>query len=196
MLVNHHQPHAHGPYATTPLYWWNANLLFWMSLIPLSTAVFGEHPTGSLSVAFYGCDPVRELDQLRLRALVHRARALAAGRKLPLLIGKDAFFTLLYASSVPLAYVSVYASMAIFAICPAAYFVPDLGLANAARSRKPRSRRGERLKPRSPPPLGGGEQEGRHYFTPKRRRLRRGLKMMSPTPIPAPHMPMVWKVWR
>jgi len=42
-------------------------------------------------------------------------------------IKKDWLFTTLYAASMPLAFVSVYLSMAIFLIIPAAYFFPEFG---------------------------------------------------------------------
>src|SRR5436309_2277471 len=54
MLLNHHMIMRIADRATNGLYWWNANLLFWMSLIPLATAAFGEAPTEPLAVAFYG----------------------------------------------------------------------------------------------------------------------------------------------
>src|SRR5215475_19288 len=54
MLVNHHMLMRAATHATTTLYWWNANLLFWMSLIPLSTAALGDAPGQPLAVAFYG----------------------------------------------------------------------------------------------------------------------------------------------
>ena len=44
MLLNHHMLMRAATHATNTLYWWNANLLFWMSLIPLSTAVVGDAP--------------------------------------------------------------------------------------------------------------------------------------------------------
>src|SRR5260221_14080002 len=44
MLINHHALMRAASHATTTLYWWNANLLFWMSLIPLSTAALGDAP--------------------------------------------------------------------------------------------------------------------------------------------------------
>src|SRR6267378_2237530 len=53
MLLNHHMLMRAAPYATNTLYWWNANLLFWMSLIPLSTTVVGDAPREPLAVAFY-----------------------------------------------------------------------------------------------------------------------------------------------
>src|SRR5258706_10186747 len=35
-LVNHHSLMREAPHATPSLYWWNAHLLFWISLIPFS----------------------------------------------------------------------------------------------------------------------------------------------------------------
>src|ERR1700704_1829757 len=54
LLLNHHVVLRAAPHSTTPLYWWNADLLFWMSLIPLSPAVLGNAPTEPAAVAFYG----------------------------------------------------------------------------------------------------------------------------------------------
>jgi uncharacterized membrane protein len=54
MLLNHHMLMRPASRETNALYWWNANLLFWMSLIPLSTAALGDAPREPLAVAFYG----------------------------------------------------------------------------------------------------------------------------------------------
>jgi uncharacterized membrane protein len=54
MLLNHHMLMRPVGHATNTLYWWNAHLLFWMSLIPLSTAALGDAPREPLAVAFYG----------------------------------------------------------------------------------------------------------------------------------------------
>jgi uncharacterized membrane protein len=121
MLLNHHMLMRAATRATNTLYWWTANLLFWMSLIPLSTAALGAAPRQPLvltatAVSF---------------TMLHRCAAClgdAAGkldRIHVLVIRKDWFFTALYAASVPVALVSVYASMAIFLIVPAAYFFPE-----------------------------------------------------------------------
>jgi len=128
MLVNHHMLMRAATHATTTLYWWNANLLFWMSLIPLSTAALGDAPGQPLAVAFYGA--VLTANSISF-TMLHRCAACLGDRdgKLDhvhrLIIKKDWFFTSLYGLSVPLAFVSVYASIAIFLLNPAVYFFPE-----------------------------------------------------------------------
>jgi uncharacterized membrane protein len=128
MLLNHHMLMRATTRATNTLFWWNANLLFWMSLIPLSTAVLGDAPREPLAVAFYGAVLTANAASF---TFLHRCAACLgdADGKLDdihrTIIKKDAFFTALYAASMPLAFVSVYLSMAIFLIIPAAYFFPE-----------------------------------------------------------------------
>jgi len=128
MLLNHHRLMRAATHATNTLYWWNANLLFWMSLIPLATAALGDAPREPLAVAFYGA--VLTLNSVSFTFL-HRCAACLGDRDGSLdgihraIIKKDWFFATLYASSIPLAFVSIYASMAIFLIIPAAYFFPE-----------------------------------------------------------------------
>jgi uncharacterized membrane protein len=128
LLINHHMVLRAAPHSTTPLYWWNANLLFWMSLVPLSTAVLGNAPIEPAAAAFYGAILTATTVSF---TLLHRC-AVTIGKRSGeldrlhlLIIYKDSFFTTLYALSVPLAFVSVYISMAIFLIVPAAYFFPE-----------------------------------------------------------------------
>jgi len=128
MLLNHHMLMRPVGHATNTLYWWNAHLLFWMSLIPLSTAALGDAPREPLAVAFYGA--VLTANSISFTFL-HRCAARLADQDGRLddihraIIKKDGFFATVYASSVPLAFVSVYLSMAIFVIIPAAYFFPE-----------------------------------------------------------------------
>jgi uncharacterized membrane protein len=128
MLLNHHMLMRPVTRATNALYWWNANLLFWMSLIPLSTAALGDAPREPLAVAFYGA--VLTATSISFTFL-HRCAACLADTDGSLndihraIIKKDGFFTTVYAASVPLAFASVYASMAIFVIIPAVYFFPE-----------------------------------------------------------------------
>jgi uncharacterized membrane protein len=128
MLVNHHMILRVAPHSTTALYWWNANFLFWLSLIPLSTAVLGNAPLEPAAVAFYG--GVLTANAVSF-TLLHRYSVTIGSktRKLDrihvLIIYKDTFFTTLYALSVLLAFVSIYLSIFIFLIVPAAYFFPD-----------------------------------------------------------------------
>ena len=128
LLINHHMILRAAPHSTTPLYWWNINLLFWMSLVPLSTAVLGNAPLEPTASAFYGAVLTATAVSF---TLLHRcvvtigSRAGKLDRLHLLIIYKDSFFTALYALSVPLAFVSIYISMAIFLIVPAAYFLPE-----------------------------------------------------------------------
>jgi uncharacterized membrane protein len=128
LLINHHMILRAAPHSTTSLYWWNINFLFWMSLIPLSTAVLGNAPLEPAAAAFYGA--VLTATAISF-TLLHRC-AVTIGSKAGkldhlhlLIIYKDSIFTVLYALSVPLAFVSVYISAAIFVIVAAAYFFPD-----------------------------------------------------------------------
>lgn len=128
LLINHHMVLRAAPHSTTSLYWWNINLLFWMSLIPLSTAVLGNGPLEPTASAFYGAvltATAVSFSFLHRCAVVIGSRAGKLDRLHLLIIYKDSIFTALYALSVPLAFVSIYISMAIFVIVPAAYFFPD-----------------------------------------------------------------------
>jgi uncharacterized membrane protein len=130
MLVNHHGLMRVAPHATAGLFWWNANLLFWMSLIPLSTAVFAANPFLPLAVAFYGA--VLTANAVSFTQLHYYTVLLGAAGHGPrpiqrLLLKRDLVATLLYGLSVPLAYVSIYLSWAIFAALPAIYFSPASG---------------------------------------------------------------------
>jgi uncharacterized membrane protein len=128
MLLNHHSIMRVAFRATNALYWWNANLLFWMSLIPLATAAFGEAPEEPLAVAFYGAvlfSNAVSFTLLRRYAgkLSPPDPALAAYNRRNNI--KNAVFTSLYGLSVPLAYVSVVVSIVIFVTVAMAYFLPS-----------------------------------------------------------------------
>ena len=128
MWVNHHSMLERARRAEPALLWANNILLFWMSLIPFSTAYLGQFCHERLAVALYGAvmvcacsgflllqtalarqqadDPAH---QLLFRRLNHKAMAS---------IGS-------YAASVGLAFWSVYASFAVFVIIPLLYFWPE-----------------------------------------------------------------------
>ncbi|MGC1647305.1 MAG: TMEM175 family protein [Candidatus Sulfotelmatobacter sp.] len=132
MWVNHHHLIHAIREVTARLLWSNLYLLFWMSLVPFVTDYLGKNYHEPLAVALYGLDLVLcssafyllrliliEQDQLDgTLADYHRA-----------IQRKNAFSGALYLTSVPLAYVSVYASFFIFALIPAMYFLPEKRLA-------------------------------------------------------------------
>jgi uncharacterized membrane protein len=128
MLLNHHAIMRVAGGATNGLYWWNANLLFWMSLIPLATAAFGAAPQEPLAVAGYGavlfCNGV-SFTLLRRCAgtLSPPDPALAVYNRRNNM--KNTVSAALYGLSVPLAYVSVTISIVIFVGVAMAYFLPS-----------------------------------------------------------------------
>jgi uncharacterized membrane protein len=128
MWVNHHQLMPTAPIATRPLMWWNNNLLFWMSLIPFVTSFLGQHPFLPLAVALYGfilaaCSLGFLLLRLHVQS-VTKTRATVEAHHIRVL-RKTIIGVALYGLSVPLAFLSVYISMAIFVIVPAMFFLPE-----------------------------------------------------------------------
>jgi uncharacterized membrane protein len=138
MTINHHTLMRIPPYATTALFWWNALLLFWMSLVPLSMSVFARSPTEPLAVAGYGVNMVGTSSAFvflrRCASRIGHPDGVPANLR-PAVI-KNAVSTSLWIASVPLAYVSVYISIAIFVAISAYYFVPEFILARYARGAK------------------------------------------------------------
>ena len=132
MWVNHHHLIHAVHKVSAQLLWSNLNLLFWMSLTPFVTDYLGKNYREPLAVALYGLDLALcsvAFYVLRLvlveqdRNDTHLSEYHAAIQR------KNAFSLGLYASSVPLAYVSVYASFFIFVLIPAMYFLPEKMLA-------------------------------------------------------------------
>jgi uncharacterized membrane protein len=132
MWVNHHHLiHAvHG--VTARLLWSNLYLLFWMSLVPFVTDYLGKNYHEPLAVALYGLDLVLCSSAFYFLRIIlveqdrHDGNLADYHRSIQ---RKNAFSAALYLSSVPLAYVSVYASFFIFALIPAMYFLPEKKLA-------------------------------------------------------------------
>ena len=128
MWVNHHHLMHLAKHATAGLLWANNNLLFWMSLIPFVTAYMGQTHGAPLAVATYGA--VLSLAAAcftLLRYVVtlgHRGNA-KLGEQNRRALRKSLLANLLYASSVPLAFVSVNLSFFIFLLIPAMYFLPE-----------------------------------------------------------------------
>lgn len=52
--VNHHRLFRIFREITHGLFWWNALLLLWVSLIPFPTALLGDYPANRLAVTVYG----------------------------------------------------------------------------------------------------------------------------------------------
>jgi TMEM175 potassium channel family protein len=107
--------------------WANANLLFWLSLIPAATAWLGENLLASVPTAVYGVMLLMPAIAYLLlqRAILHQQanrsvleRALGSDLK-----GK--LSPLLYLAAIGLAFVAPWLSIVIYALVAAIWLVPD-----------------------------------------------------------------------
>jgi uncharacterized membrane protein len=127
MWVNHNALMGTVQNATRTVFWMNNHLLFWMSLIPLSTAFLGEHPRLADAYAIYGfvlaaaCSAFAVLRWLASRQGRDDA---ALARVHRMVLRKSILATSLYTASVPLAYASIYAAIVVFIAVPLMFFLP------------------------------------------------------------------------
>jgi uncharacterized membrane protein len=126
--INHHRLMEIARHSTTALFWLNGFLLFWLSLIPLATALVGNEPRRPLAAACYGGVLALTsvgLSALRYYVLSRLARA-GAERVVPkAFAGLSAAVFIPYAIAVPLAFVRVEAALAIFVVMPPLLFALD-----------------------------------------------------------------------
>ena len=124
MWLNHHSLFDRIPHSNSKLVWYNAFLLFSMSLIPLPTAFLAEHVLLYQAAMFYGF-----IMFLNAFAFYLMRRYVEVGANLipynALVQRSNLIATSLYLLSVPLALVSVYLSFIIFIGIPVWYFLPD-----------------------------------------------------------------------
>jgi uncharacterized membrane protein len=128
MWVNHHHMLHLAKHASAKLLWANNNLLFWMSLIPFVTAYLGQTRGAPMAVAAYGsiltfCAGGFTL--LRYAVTADHTDHAATQEQNRRAMRKSTWSCLLYASSVPLAFVHISLSFFIFLLIPAIYFLPE-----------------------------------------------------------------------
>lgn len=124
LWINHHALFDKIPHSTSSLIWYNAFLLFVMSLIPLPTAYLAEHILRKEAVMFYGL-----IMFLNAFAFFLMRRHIEVTLKLipynRIIQKSNMFSVILYALSIPLAFFSIYVSYLIFIGIPIRYFIPD-----------------------------------------------------------------------
>ena len=134
--VNHHHMFHLLEKTDEPLLIQNLLFLFWMSLIPLGTAMVSANPTMPESVAFYGIILLLTTISFAImrvytlkKNLVHKdkdrkitdeIRWVSLKARTKSIIG-----SLAYLCAVPLAFVNVYLAYVIFLIPPIIFFIPD-----------------------------------------------------------------------
>lgn len=124
LWLNHHSLFDKIPHSTSRLVWYNAFLLFAMSLIPLPTAFLAKHPMLYQAGMFYGF-----VMFLNAFAFYLMRRYIEVGAQLipynRMLQRSNMISSGLYFLSIPLALISVYFSFIIFIGIPVWYFLPD-----------------------------------------------------------------------
>jgi TMEM175 potassium channel family protein len=115
--------------------WANSNLLFWLSLIPVSTAWLGEHYLAPVPTAVYGIVLLMPAIAYNLlqRAIVHRegkhsVLAHALGGDL-----KGKISPVLYLAGIGLSFVLPWAAIAIYVLVAALWLVPDKRIEKAVQ---------------------------------------------------------------
>jgi len=126
--VNHH--HFFHSLTTTDrnLLWWNLNLLFWLSIIPIPTRFLATHPMNPESTTMYAFNVFAASLSFTLMGRYAKARNLMhqdiSRRRKKRLARMNTLGLILYGISIFAGYLSVYISYLIFFIVPAMYFIP------------------------------------------------------------------------
>lgn len=124
---NHHHLLQAAQHVAGGILWANLNLLFWLSLIPFTTAWVGAHPLAPWPLALYGADML-----MAAIAYFILTRALVAHHGKDSLLGssvgadrKGAVSLGLYVAAVGLAFAQPWGAIACYVIVPIMWFLPD-----------------------------------------------------------------------
>jgi len=123
---HHHYFHLVGRVNGAVL-WANFHLLFWLSLIPFSTAWLGEHAFMPVPTALYGVSLFMPAFAwlLMQRVIIH-----SQGEHSPLqaFLGRDFKGTIsavLYATGIALSFVAPWAALICYAVVTSVWLIPD-----------------------------------------------------------------------
>ena len=134
---NHHHLIHLAQRVDAAVMWSNMNLLFWLSLVPFTTAFLGENHATPLAVALYGANSVLAGGAYYLlqRTIAVHARDDARLTQLHgCMLRKGLLATALYAASVPVAWVSTWLALALIVTPAIMYFIPDREVENLLRA--------------------------------------------------------------
>jgi len=124
---NHHHMFHATRHVTGGILWANLHLLFWLSLFPFTTGWMGENHLAPVPTAVYGF----VLLMAAIAYYILQRRIIAsqgADSLLAAAIGKDwkgKLSPVLYLAAIPLAFVSVWISNALFIFVAFLWLVPD-----------------------------------------------------------------------
>jgi uncharacterized membrane protein len=130
---NHHHMMVLTERVNGKILWANLHLLFWLSLVPFTTAWMGENDFAEVPTAFYGAD-------LLLAAIAYFILQTAiiaeegSDSRLRAAIGRDLkgrVSPLLYLAAIPLAFVSPWIALAVYVFVALIWLVPDRRIESA-----------------------------------------------------------------
>ena len=125
--VNHHHFYHVIHKVSGGMLWANLNLLFWLSLIPFTTAWMGENHFTTWPVFLYGVDLLACAIAYTIMTIVS-VRVHGPDSEIAHAVGRDrkgGLSLLLYALSLPLAFFGPALSCALFVIVALIWLVPD-----------------------------------------------------------------------
>jgi uncharacterized membrane protein len=124
---NHHHMLKLVESVNGAILWANMHLLFWLSLVPFSTAWMGEHPAAPIPAALYGLSLIMPALAWRiLQAAIIRHQG--SESKLAQAVGGDLkgiASPLIYALGIGLAFVATWAAVACYWAVALMWLVPD-----------------------------------------------------------------------
>jgi uncharacterized membrane protein len=124
---NHHHLLQAARHINGRILWANVHLLFWLSLIPVTTHWMGEHPSAPWPVAMYGVVLLLAgcaYFILSRSLIVHHGKDSVLAKA----VGSDfkgIMSVVIYAVAIPLAFVNTWIAIGLYVIIAATWLVPD-----------------------------------------------------------------------
>ena len=134
---NNHHHLVHLARRVDPaMMWANMNLLFWLSLVPFTTAYLGESHASSLAVAIYGADALLcavGFYVLRHTIVCHTRDDPKLQQLHQMTEKKNRVAIFIYALAMPAAWLSPKLALALILTPAVMYFIPDRNAEQLAR---------------------------------------------------------------
>ena len=123
---NHHHLFHAAQHIDGRCLWANLHLLFWLSLVPFTTAWMGENHFATWPVALYGIDLL--MSGIAYYILVRALLAAHGNELLANALGSDfkgKVSIVIYVAAIPLAFVSPLIALALYILVAITWLIPD-----------------------------------------------------------------------